>query len=414
VIAAWMLTATLFAAFVGLAALCADRATRAAGQATRVIWLVGIAAGVAWPVLAPLLAWLRPPSTMATTLPLIRIMPDIARSHATNGGSAHLIDRGLLILWFVASASLLIHAARAWVATRMVRQSAERRRIDGVDLLVSDGVGPAVVGVARPAIILPRDLLTLEAPLLDIIVQHEEEHRVARDSWIAFGCVVVRVLMPWNPALWWMTRRARLAVEIDCDRRVLRRGVSASRYGKLLLLIAQSDTLTVLSPALVSSRSHLEWRITAMLATRPANRRLTIAASLAGMVLAGIAACSAHIADVRTPPPGAPAKVSAENSMFEFKLDQQARIIDGSYFMKYPDALKANPKAGSALVQYVVMPDGTMMPGSLKIVKVSDPAFVASIRDALATARFTPAMVGSHAVKQLVQQPIEFPVPPQL
>jgi beta-lactamase regulating signal transducer with metallopeptidase domain len=412
-IAAWMLTATVFAAFVGLAALCAERAVRAAGRETRVVWLLAISVAVSWPVLAPMLASLRPTPSGATLLPAIRLMPDVARSLQADPGLAALLDRGLLVVWSVASAYLLLRLVRAWSATRRLRRSAERHRIDGVDLLVSDGVGPAVVGFARPEIVFPRDLLALEAPLRSVIVQHEVEHRAARDSWLAFGCVVVRALMPWNAAIWWMTHRARLALEIDCDTRVLRRGVSASRYGKLLLLVAQSDTGPGLSPALVSSRSHLDRRITAMLTIRPANGRLTIAASLAGMVLAGIAACSSHVTDMSTPRPGTPAPVGAENTMFEFQVERQARIIDGSYFMKYPDALKDDPKAGDALVQYVVTEQGTLLPGSLKILKVSDPAFVPSIRDALAMARFTPAMVGNHAVKQLVQQPFEFPLPPK-
>lgn len=41
--------------------------------------------------------------------------------------------------------------------------------------------------------------------------------------------------MPWNPALWWIVRRLRLAIETDCDRRVLHAGTDVHAYGVLLL-----------------------------------------------------------------------------------------------------------------------------------------------------------------------------------
>ena len=44
--------------------------------------------------------------------------------------------------------------------------------------------------------------------------------------------------MPWNPALWWIARRLRLAVEVDCDGRVLAgERWDTHTYGSLLLAV---------------------------------------------------------------------------------------------------------------------------------------------------------------------------------
>ena len=45
-------------------------------------------------------------------------------------------------------------------------------------------------------------------------------------------------LFPWNPALWLIVKRLRLAIEIDCDARVLAGRRSDVRdYGMLLLTV---------------------------------------------------------------------------------------------------------------------------------------------------------------------------------
>src|SRR6266487_6960503 len=66
------------------------------------------------------------------------------------------------------------------------------------------------------------------------------------------------VLMPWNPALWWQVRRLRLAVEIDCDGRVLARGGTPPEYFELLLQVGRRRARFALAvPALGEPASFL-------------------------------------------------------------------------------------------------------------------------------------------------------------
>jgi hypothetical protein len=72
--------------------------------------------------------------------------------------------------------------------------------------------------------------------------------------------------MPWNLPLWWQLRRLRVAIEIDCDARVLRRGYDVSHYGETLIAVGERQSATVAMVAAMSEpRSLLEQRIRNML-----------------------------------------------------------------------------------------------------------------------------------------------------
>jgi hypothetical protein len=131
-----------------------------------------------------------------------------------------------------------------------------------------------VLGLLDPEIVLPR--WTLDEPdECRLIVRHEREHVRAGDPWLlAIGALAVAAL-PWSAALWWQHRRLRLAVETDCDARVLAAGESRRRYGHVLLRTA-AHPLFLPAPSLAwaDPSSHLERRILAMTAKPPAHRAL--------------------------------------------------------------------------------------------------------------------------------------------
>jgi hypothetical protein len=132
--------------------------------------------------------------------------------------------------------------------------------------LISDGLGPAVLGFIRQRIVLPSWALELEEGKISVILLHEDEHRRARDPALLAAGTFLAILSPWNAPLWWALRRLRLAVEGDCDQRVLDRGVGRRAYGSLLLEVASGfKTLSPLAPALTEGgRSYLERRLRMM------------------------------------------------------------------------------------------------------------------------------------------------------
>ncbi|MBV9879783.1 MAG: hypothetical protein JO180_04765, partial [Gemmatirosa sp.] len=151
------------------------------------------------------------------------------------------------------------------------------------------------VGGRDGGILLPAWALALDERPLALMLAHERAHLTARDPQLLAAATVAVALMPWNPALWWQLRRLRLAVEIDCDRRVLRAHPDVSTYGALLLDVARRDGPRPLLPAaaLSSAATSLERRIHTMTTRRPRHLALrTLGFGALGTVLV-VAACEA-------------------------------------------------------------------------------------------------------------------------
>jgi hypothetical protein len=79
------------------------------------------------------------------------------------------------------------------------------------------------VGAFNPAIVVPQWVLALEPAQLTLMLRHEQEHRQAGDGRLLTLAQLALIAMPWNVALWWQIFRLRVAVELDCDARVLRK-----------------------------------------------------------------------------------------------------------------------------------------------------------------------------------------------
>ncbi|HSJ30864.1 MAG TPA: M56 family metallopeptidase [Longimicrobiales bacterium] len=205
-------------------------------------------------------------------------------------------SRTLQLMWAGSSLALFAMFCLTLLRLRRARRHWRSHRVGGVPVLVSADAGPALVGLMHPAIVIPSWLLGQSPERQWLVVQHEDEHRRAGDHvMLAMGCMLV-CLMPWNIALWWMLRRSRLAVELDCDARVLGRGVQARRYGEVLLEIAgRTSARPFGAPALADSRTHLERRLIAMTGkTRPPHHRHGAVAALSAVVLLGTA-CAADL-----------------------------------------------------------------------------------------------------------------------
>jgi bla regulator protein blaR1 len=181
-------------------------------------------------------------------------------------------------LWLTLSAFLLLTGlANAWRVSRAVGILRGRRGrangravVDGVPVVVTDGLGPATVGFWHSRVLLPRWVLALPEEQRQYVVRHEEEHRAAHDGRVLFIASLALLLMPWNLALWWQLRRLCLAIEMDCDSRVVARLGDATIYGELLVKIAEASSRGPrLQPALLGGVGTLERRLTVLLAPTP-------------------------------------------------------------------------------------------------------------------------------------------------
>jgi TonB family protein len=148
-------------------------------------------------------------------------------------------------------------------------------------------------------VVLSRWVLGLDDQARALVFHHEREHIRAGDPWLLHAAVLVVIGMPWNPVVWWMAARLRLAIEIDCDARVVK-GLGArsadarQRYGELLLDVAARQNAPqrlFVVPALLERSSTLARRIVAMFPkpTRLAAARTFLAVG-AALLLVGAAA----------------------------------------------------------------------------------------------------------------------------
>lgn len=120
--------------------------------------------------------------------------------------------------------------------------------------MISEERGPAVVGFRRSVVVMPKWIPELEDRLLRLVFLHEREHQRAGDHRLFAAAVTALVLMPWNLFVWWQVSRLRLAIEFDCDRRVLRRGESPRDYADALITVGSRVSGSLLSAAAFAER----------------------------------------------------------------------------------------------------------------------------------------------------------------
>ena len=288
----WMAFAAVIGGLLAAGGWACERLCEAMGWPRRFGWLAALTLAVVIPLSA------RPP---APTLEApVNASPSVeqvalAAQDPVASTSGPMLDRMAAMSWGAASlATLLMFGAILGLMARS-RRRWPRRSVDGEDVYVSEGFGPALIGVARPSVVIPDWLFCASDRAGRVAIQHEREHARARDHLALLYGTVIAALFPWSPAVWWMVRNLRGAVEIDCDRRVIASGIPADDYGRLLLAIGVGrHRRWVLTPALVESRHSLERRLKIM-AARKMKRSPLRAVTLAGLTLAAVAiACDTN------------------------------------------------------------------------------------------------------------------------
>ena len=419
--AEWMVFALAVGVALTVAALAVDHAGRALRLPGRLVWVAAIAATTVWPVVA---FWLVRRAGTNAVGPMTFALPfsiDVARMvpapQASSAGFAPMraLNVALVAAWAAWSGWLLVRMGVAMSGLARRRAAWRHETLDGQRIRVSPDLGPAVVGVLRPEIVLPEWTLALDSPFRTLMLRHEVEHRDAGDPRLLFVAAVCLVLAPWNPALWHQARRLRLAVEMDCDDRVLARHAEHGRYGRLLITIAQrqSNLPPALAPTLSEPVTHLERRIRAMM-SMPKKFARTRAVSLALVGAAAVAAaCAVHTPDRVLGPTQSPAARAAmaadpNQTFFSFQVDKQVALVPTDAAPRYPTTLRQAKVEGEVIASFVVGPDGRPDTTTFKVIKSTHPLFTQAVKEALAGWTFSPAEIQGHPVKQLVQQPFVF------
>lgn len=302
-IAAWMIYALVVALLVSCAALSAERIAILRRLQSRWIWVAAMLLTLGLPLM---FAWQgartseRPARALAALAtqdqrPVYELTPIAWVGGATPVVARRVaLDTWLLAGWSAMSALALVTLTIGWLQLRRRLRFATDDQVGGVNVSISHDVGPAVVGIVRPRIVIPRWLLQQDATTQRIVLTHEREHLSAQDIRVLGGALLVAVLIPWNLPVWWQLRRLRFAMEVDCDSRVLRGGQSRSMYSAVLLNVATHLVpLRAAAAGLSESSSSLERRIRIMHAPIRASWR--VLAALLGTCSVALIAVAANV-----------------------------------------------------------------------------------------------------------------------
>jgi TonB family protein len=299
------------------AALLADQTAAIRRSARRWVWAWALLITLALPVVAPWRAEADGPApgpiadaAFGAARAGVPATWTVVASGVRNGVSTlpfvlAAVEPWAAPIWLATSASVAFVYAAGYLVLARRRRQWTRAIVQGSPVLLATDTGPAIVGLASPIVVLPRWTEQLDEPSLSIILRHEREHVDARDPWLVHATGLATLLMPWNPAVWWMAARLRLAVEFDCDSRVLGSDAVApgdvARYGELLLAVAtrRDSVVPFAAPALIESSSSLSRRIAAMCASRVRFGRTKMIAAAVGALALLVTAC-------RTPLPAEP------------------------------------------------------------------------------------------------------------
>src|SRR3984893_273224 len=271
----WMLYVVCITLLLSGAAIAAERAARLRRARSRWIWVLTILASLAIPTVIASVS-IQVPSLVSPTvsrkITALREMTSVhvapltwVRERTVNTATAPNLNRMLQRSWVIVSAALfaalILNGAQVFWRKRRWRIGT----VAGTSVYIAPDVGPAVVGLLRPRIVIPAWLTEASASHQAMVIAHEQAHLAGHDPQVLTVALFLLVLMPWNLPLWWQLHRLRCAIEVDCDARVLERGLDSRQYREMLIDVSQRPSVYVGAVAAISeSRSFLEARITVM------------------------------------------------------------------------------------------------------------------------------------------------------
>ncbi len=416
-LAAWLVYALVVSALFAVAAWTAEAALRAAGRPARWVWLAAMALSSAIPVAV----WLRPDAweTGATVLPAAGFIPLAPIGTVTSASASALpVDAALTLVWLLMSGAM--SAWLVWGVVRLLRSRRAWRRtvVWEEPVWVTADVGPAVFGLGRGEIVMPRWALDLEARVQRLMLMHEREHLRAGDVRFAAAGLFLLLVFPWNVPLWWQYRRLREAVEVDCDARVLACDPDAHAYGTLLIEIGRRRSLPRLALAFADPESFLERRIRLITARAARHGRRAVVFGAVALMLAMIAVCTrdplAPRSAVDARPPAsteATPQALARQPMFT-PFTRAPRLVNvdettAALRANYPPLLRDAGIGGETTLWFFIDERGVVQ--KIQLQKSSGyPALDEAATRTAAVMRFSPALNRTTATSVWVQIPVRF------
>jgi TonB family protein len=175
----------------------------------------------------------------------------------------------LLGIWTLGLAGVAgVWVSRALAVRSLLRKSAPctaalPRVANGLDVRTSHGLlEPALVGIARPVLLLPRGITEhLSQAQLEAVLEHELAHRRRRDNLTAAVHMLVETVFWFHPLVWWIGARLVEERERACDEAVVRAGHDGRTYAEGILNVCERYVASTLKCAAGISGADLKRRV---------------------------------------------------------------------------------------------------------------------------------------------------------
>ena len=275
--------------------------------------------------------WQSPQSVgaFATSLPASASMPSVPH-HTVS------LPEALVILWLCGLLFLLLRWSRSWWEIRRTLRSASPASMpaDVPVFLTPRMIEPGIVGILRPVLLLPEQILQrLPQAQLRSILAHESCHVRRRDNLTAAMHMAVEAIFWFHPAVWWLERRLIEERERACDEAVLQLGNEAEVYAESILNVCKCYAESPIACMSGVTGSELKQRIVRIM-TKQATRNLDLGRKLllGAMAIAAIsipmAAGLLHLTEVRAQSrPANPADNIAATWQGTLHANREVRIV---------------------------------------------------------------------------------------
>jgi uncharacterized protein (TIGR03435 family) len=260
-------------------------------------------------------------------------------THAAGHGSLMVIAVGML--WGVGTLAMAVHWFRRW---RLVHRALGESTATSLPFVIpvrssSSQLEPAVVGVVRPVLLLPKGLEQRLIPAeMCAVLAHERCHVVWRDNLAASLHMFVEALFWFHPLIWWLGMRLVEERERACDEHVLSEGHSPANYAEGILKVCEHYLEPRLACVAGISGASLRRRIDAIMRNTLAERlsvvrKLLITVAACGTIAVPIAigALTSSHAHAQAQVP-APDELSFRNLSIEVAPGRGAIPVGGSCF----------------------------------------------------------------------------------
>ena len=221
--------------------------------------LVAVAISSPYSLFTPLVPAVEPSRGALASLPVDHSTVQVATSPAIAASSVQLTTAGWgAILWLVGAALLIGRILIGYGIVWCLRQQAQvqydgplcdalrqaRLTLDGyprVEVAISPSIGsPMVLGILRPIIVFPADLVEkLRADKLALVLMHELAHVHRWDNLTLLLHRLVAAVLFFHPAVWLCGRMLRREAEQACDDLVVYTTGRSEAYARGLAHIAE-------------------------------------------------------------------------------------------------------------------------------------------------------------------------------